>query len=102
MEVPYYTYLVLKILGPNGVITVKGSFEVSNTCDKEFHKMTLTLGMRAKHVRLKGDTDHNVQPNVGRSLPDQAFDSTRDGKKVWVDPTNPNETTSIAVDLEPA
>jgi hypothetical protein len=39
MEVPHYTYLVLKIPGPNGIITVKGSSEVSDTCDKEFHKM---------------------------------------------------------------
>jgi hypothetical protein len=39
MAVPHYTYLVLKILRPNGIITVKGSFKVSDTCDKEFHKM---------------------------------------------------------------
>jgi hypothetical protein len=25
--------------GPKGIITVKGSFEVSDLCDKEFHKM---------------------------------------------------------------
>jgi hypothetical protein len=34
MAVPHYAYLALKILGPKGVITVKESFEVSNTCDK--------------------------------------------------------------------
>jgi hypothetical protein len=28
MAVPHYAYLTLKILGPKGVITVKGSFEV--------------------------------------------------------------------------
>jgi hypothetical protein len=39
MAVPHYTYLVLKMLGPNGIITVKGSFELSDLCDKEFHKM---------------------------------------------------------------
>jgi hypothetical protein len=35
MAVPYYTYLVLKMPGPKGIITVKGSFEVSDLCDKE-------------------------------------------------------------------
>jgi hypothetical protein len=30
MAVPHYTYLVLKIPGPKGIITVKGSFEVSD------------------------------------------------------------------------
>jgi hypothetical protein len=39
MVVPHYAYLVLKIPGPRGVITIKGSFEVSDTYDKEFNKM---------------------------------------------------------------
>jgi hypothetical protein len=73
MEVPHYAYLMLKILGPNGVITVKGNFEVFDTCDKEFHQMAQTFGMTTEYARLKGDTDHNVLPDVDRSLPDQAF-----------------------------
>jgi hypothetical protein len=49
---------------------VQGSFKVSNTCDKEFNRMAQTFGMTAESARLKGETDHNVLPNVGRSLPD--------------------------------
>jgi hypothetical protein len=82
MAVPHYAYLALKILGPKGVITVKGSFEVLNTCDKEFNRMAQTFGMTAEYTRLKGETDHNVQPDVGRSLPNQAFNATQDSKKV--------------------
>jgi hypothetical protein len=33
--------------------------------------------MTAEYARLKGETDHNVLPNVGRSLPDQAFNATQ-------------------------
>jgi hypothetical protein len=102
MAVPHYTYLVLKIPGPNGIITVKESFEVSDICDKEFCKMAQTLGKTAEYARLKGDTDHNMIPDVGRSLPDQAFNTTWDSKKVWVHLANPDKTTSIAVDLDPA
>jgi hypothetical protein len=102
MAVPHYAYLALKILGPKGVITVQGSFEVSNTCDKEFNRMAQTFGMTTEYARLKGETDHNVLPNVSRSLPDQAFDATQDSNKVWVHPTDPNKTTSIAVNLDPA
>jgi hypothetical protein len=65
MAVPHYAYLVLKIPGPNGVIMVKGNFKVSDTCDTEFHQMAQTFGMRAEYARLKGDTDHNVLPDVG-------------------------------------
>jgi hypothetical protein len=45
MAVPHYTYLVLKMPGPKGIITVKGSFKVSNLCDKESHKMAQNFGM---------------------------------------------------------
>jgi hypothetical protein len=101
MAVPRYAYLVLKILGPNGVIMVKGNFEVSDTFDKEFHKMAQTFGMKTEYARLKGDTNHNVLPNIGRSLPNQDFDTMRDSKKVWVHPTGPDKTPSIAIDLDP-
>jgi hypothetical protein len=50
MAVPHYTYLVLKMPGPNGIITVKGSFELSNLCDKEFHK---NFGMMASYGEPK-------------------------------------------------
>jgi hypothetical protein len=102
MAVSHYAYLTLKIPGPKGTITVQGSFEVSNTCDKEFNRLAQTFGMTAEYARLKGETDHNVLPDVGRSLPDQAFDATQDSKKIQVHPMDPNKATSIAVNLEPA
>jgi hypothetical protein len=101
MAVPHYVYLVLKIPGPNGVITVKGNFEVSDICDKELHQKAQTFGMTTKYVTLKGDTDYNVLPDVGRSQPNQAFNTTHDSKKVQIHPTDQDKTTSIAVDLDP-
>jgi hypothetical protein len=102
MAVPHYTYLTLKIPGPKGTITVQGSFEVANTCDRGFNKMAQTFSMTAEYERLKGETDHNVLPDVGRSLSDKAFDTAQDSKKIQVHPTDPNKTTSIAVNLDPA
>jgi hypothetical protein len=54
MAVPHYTYLVLKMSGPRGIITVKGSFELSDLCDKEFHKMAQNFGMTATYGQQKG------------------------------------------------
>jgi hypothetical protein len=82
MAVPHYAYLTLKISGPKGTITVQGSFKVSNTCYKEFNRMAQTVSLTAEYARLKGKTDHNMLPDVGRSLPDQAFDATQDSKKI--------------------
>jgi hypothetical protein len=47
MAVPHYTYLVLKMPGPRGIIMIKGSFKLSDLCDKEFHKMAQNFGMIA-------------------------------------------------------
>jgi hypothetical protein len=58
--------------------------------------------MTADYARLKGETDHNVLPDIGRSLPDQAFDATQDSKKIQVHSTDLNKATSIAVNLDPA
>jgi nitrous oxide reductase accessory protein NosL len=53
MAVPHYTYLVLKMPGPKGIFIVKGSFEVSDLCDKEFHKMAQNFGMIANYEEPK-------------------------------------------------
>jgi hypothetical protein len=37
------------MLGPKGIIIVKGSFKLSNLCDKEFHKMAQNFVMMASY-----------------------------------------------------
>jgi hypothetical protein len=54
MIVPHYTYLVLKMPGPRGIITVKGSFKLSDLCDKEFHKMAQTFSRTAVYGQPNG------------------------------------------------
>jgi hypothetical protein len=39
--------------GPNEIITVKGSFELLDLCDKEFHKMAQNFGMMANYGEPK-------------------------------------------------
>jgi hypothetical protein len=39
--------------GPNGIIIVKGSFELLDLCDKEFHKMAQNFGMMASYGEPK-------------------------------------------------
>jgi hypothetical protein len=56
MAVPHYTYLVLKMPGPKGVITVKVSFELSDLCDTEFHKMAQNFGTTANYAEKTKNT----------------------------------------------
>jgi hypothetical protein len=68
MAVPHYTYLVLKMPGPKGVITVKGSFEVSGLCDREFHKMAQNFGMTANYAeKAKSTTTEGAKLLEGRA-----------------------------------
>jgi hypothetical protein len=39
--------------GPRGIVTVKGSFELSDLCDKEFHKMAQNFGVMASYGEPK-------------------------------------------------
>jgi Asp-tRNA(Asn)/Glu-tRNA(Gln) amidotransferase C subunit len=68
MAVPHYTYLVLKMPGPKRIITVNGSFEVSDLCDKEFHKMAQNFGMIANYAeKVKSTTTKGVKLPEGRA-----------------------------------
>ena len=102
MAVPHYAYLLLKIPGPNGPIAVNGSFTLSDKCDRDFNKISESFGMQAEYAAAKFTTDYNVLPDGGRSLQEQAFDSTKKSKEVQIHPTDPKKTTFIASNLDSA
>jgi hypothetical protein len=89
MAVPHYTYLVLKIPGPNGIITVKGSFELSDLCDKEFHKMAQNFGMMANYGEPK-DNAKNATIGVAQQLKGHPVEP--EVKKLRVQPVRPRQT----------
>jgi hypothetical protein len=79
MAVPHYTYLVLKMPGPKGIITVKGSFKVSDLCDKEFHKMAQNFGMIANYAeKVKSATTEGIKLLEGRAVESEM-------KKLWIE-----------------
>jgi hypothetical protein len=55
--------------GPKGIITVKGSFEVSDLCVKEFHKMAQNFGMIANYAeKVKSKTTEGIKLLEGRTV----------------------------------
>jgi hypothetical protein len=90
MAVPHYTYLVLKMLGPNGIITVKGSFELSDLCDNEFHKMAQNFGMIANYGELMGKAT-STTTGITKQL--EAHPAEPEAKKLRVQPSDPEEAT---------
>jgi hypothetical protein len=67
MAVPHYIYLVLKMPGPKRIIIVKGSFELSDLYDREFHKMAQNFGTMANYAeKAKNATTEGVKLLEGR------------------------------------
>jgi hypothetical protein len=93
MAVPHYTYLALKMPGPNGIITVKESFELSDISDKEFHKMPQAFGATAKYGESKGGSERSTSSTPIQSAPEKVIDNTREAKKLRVHTKDPNKST---------
>jgi hypothetical protein len=90
MAVPHYTYLVLKMPGPNGIITVKGSFELSDLCDKEFHKMAQNFSMMTSYEESK---DNAKSTTIGVAQQLEGHPAEPEVKKPRVQLSNPGEAT---------
>jgi hypothetical protein len=90
MAVPHYTYLVLKMPRPRGIITVKGSFKLSDLCDKEFHKMAQNFGMIANYGQPK---EKITSATTGTTKQPKEHPAELEAKKLRVQPSNPKEAT---------
>jgi hypothetical protein len=93
MAVPYYIYLVLKMPGPNGIITVKGSFKLSDICDKEFHKMVQSFSTTAAYREAKGKAKCSTSSTPTRSLPGKIIRDTPKAKKLRLHTKDSNDST---------
>jgi hypothetical protein len=76
--------------GPNEIIIVKGSFELSDLCDKEFHKMAQNFGMMASYGEPK-DKAKNATIGVAQQL--EGHPAEPEVKKPRVHPSDPGEAT---------
>src|SRR4051812_2221401 len=102
LAVPHYAYLLLKMPGPSGVITVHGRFTRSDHCDRDFNIISQSFSMQEELIRLREETDNGAPPVSRQNAPDMSFHSTVNTKKVQVHPTDASKTALIANDLSPA
>jgi hypothetical protein len=85
--------------GPNND---QGMFRLSDKCDRNFHKLSESFEMQTEYETTKLTTNHDVLLDGGRSLQEQAFDSSKDSKHVQFHPTDPKKTRSIVANLDSA
>jgi hypothetical protein len=99
MEVPNYTYLKLKMPGPNGVITVGPSYEHAYECDVKCIKHEEAV---LELATLAADLD-----GLANEIPDPkrhagSFELAEDVKLVPIDPADPKgKALSISATLDP-
>ena len=94
IAIPNYTYLKLKMLGPNGVITVGSTFSHAYTCDHEHYELATTNINSAELPRL-GETLTPVVSDCNKPTSSTAFRPLEETKAVGIDPTDPTKTVRI-------
>ena len=99
MAVPHYAYLKLKMSGPKGVITITGNFQRSDSCDREFSKISETLGMEEPLADLSISNDRTLMPEHKKLAVDRAFNATNDTRSHQVHPTDPSKTVNVSSSL---
>src|SRR3954471_1335246 len=98
MVVPHYAYLKLKMPGPEGVITVNGSFIKSYQCDHDFHEVSDMFGAQQQLEEIAMVTDKSIFPLASRSESkefNRDFSVDSDTFTHQVHPTDPDKTVHV-------
>ena len=78
MAVPHYAYLLLKMPGPKGIITVYGNSKKSDNCDIEFNRISQSFGTQQELDEIAATTDHSVPLMSQKTAPEMEFDVKKD------------------------
>ena len=98
MAVPNYTYLKLKLSGPNRVITVSGSFEQAYASSREHFDLATTTANSAELGQLRTVTT-KCRPDPGKPSQVPTFVWTEETKLVVVDDAEPTKTVRVGSQL---
>ncbi|XP_066316615.1 uncharacterized protein [Miscanthus floridulus] len=98
MAIPDYTYLKLKMLEPNGVITVSIVFLHAFTCDHEHYELATAVVNSFELPRLE-ESSALAALDYNQPTSSSAFRLLEETKTVGIDPTNPTKTVWIGTQL---
>ena len=98
MAIPNYTYLKLKMPGPNSVITVSSAFLHAFTCDREHYELATAVVNLSELPRL-GESLIPVVPDCNKPTSSMAFRPLEETKAVGIDPTDPAKMVRIGTKL---
>ena len=94
MAIPNYTYLKLKMPGPNDIITMGSTFSHAYTCDREHFDLATTVINSSEFPRLEESSTPAVS-DYNKPTSSMAFHPLEETKAVGIDPTDPTKTVRI-------
>ena len=98
MAIPNYTYLKLKMPGPNGIITMGSTFLHAYTCDHEHYELTTAIINSTELPKLKNSLTLAV-PDCNKPTSSTAFHPIKETRAMGIDPTNPTKMVRIEAKL---
>nr|ABF99143.1 retrotransposon protein, putative, Ty3-gypsy subclass [Oryza sativa Japonica Group] len=94
MAVPHYTYMMMKMPGPRGVISLQSDIKQAVTCDKESCEMAQTheITLAREEIQLAATTASEGEvPATKLTKTDESDAKT---KKITLDPSDPDKTAN--------
>ena len=98
MAIPNYTYLKLKMPGPNGAITMSSAFSHAFTCDHEHYELATTV-VNSSELPWLGESSILAVPDCNKPTSSMAFRLLDETKAVGIDPTDPTKMVQIETQL---
>ena len=98
IAIPNYTYLKLKMPGPNGVITIGSTFSHAYMCDCEHYELA-TAVINSTELPELGNSVTLAVPDRNGQTSSSTFHPTEETKAVEIDPSNPTKTMRIGTKL---
>src|SRR5438105_4670588 len=101
MAVPHYTYMMLKLLGPNSIITMHGDVRWSYSCDQE--SCTLVENVQAKAerdgIRLAAATLQDEGEVPAKKVAKSRISADQDFNKISLNSSDPTKMALIRTQL---
>ncbi|XP_066337320.1 uncharacterized protein [Miscanthus floridulus] len=98
MAIPNYTYLKLKMSGPNDVITVSSAFLHAFACYREHYDLATAVVNSSELPRL-GESVLPAAPDCNQPTSSSAFRPLEETKTVGIDPADPTKMVRIGTQL---
>ncbi|XP_066351380.1 uncharacterized protein [Miscanthus floridulus] len=98
MAIPNYTYLKLKMSGPNGIITISSAFSHAFTCNHEHFELA-TMVVNSSKLPWLGESSTTAVLDCNKPTSLMAFRPLEETKAVGIDPTDPTKIVWIRTQL---